>query len=139
MRMLFDSSALYKRYNDEPGRERVMALAAQASAVYVAAHCKSELASALNRQLHDGLIAVQDYSRIMAVLQREFADFRIQPLDRRVEALALAAMERARLRATDALHIGSAQSTGVDLFVTADRRQAAAAQAAGLAVELVEA
>ncbi len=48
-------------------------------------------------------------------------------------------MERTRLRAMDALHIATAQLAGVDLFVTADRRQAAAAQTAGLKTQLVEA
>jgi predicted nucleic acid-binding protein len=38
----------------------------------------------------------------------------------------------------DALHIGTAQAARVDLFVTADKRQAAAAQAVGLKTELIE-
>jgi len=48
-------------------------------------------------------------------------------------------MEISRLRAMDALHIGTAQATRVDLFVTADKRQALAAQAVGLRTELIEA
>jgi len=139
MRVLFDTSALYKRYNLEAGRDRVMALAAEAREICVAAHCKAEIASALNRQRHDGLIVLDDYTRIMSVVQREFAEFNILPLDRKVEALAIAAMERARLRAMDALHIGAAQTGDVDLFVTADRKQAQAAQALGLKTELIEA
>jgi predicted nucleic acid-binding protein len=39
----------------------------------------------------------------------------------------------------DALHIGAARAARVDLFVTADRRQAQAAQALGLTTELIEA
>ena len=38
----------------------------------------------------------------------------------------------------DALHIGIAQAARVDLFVTADKRQAIAAQAMGLKTELIE-
>lgn len=139
MRMLFDSSAIYKRYHQEAGRARVMALATEAHEVCVAAHCQTEVASALNRQRHDGLIVEEDYVRIMAVVQREFAEFNVLPLDARVGSMAIVVMERARLRAMDALHIGSAQSNAVDLFVTADRRQAQAAQAVGLRTELVEA
>lgn len=48
-------------------------------------------------------------------------------------------MQRARLRGMDALHIGSAQAAAVELFVTADRRQADAARSAGLLTELIEA
>ena len=46
-------------------------------------------------------------------------------------------MERSRLRATDALHIGTAQLESVQLFVTADRKLALPAQAVGLNTELV--
>jgi uncharacterized protein len=37
----------------------------------------------------------------------------------------------------DALHVGSALAAGVELFVTADRRQAHVAQGLGLKTELV--
>jgi predicted nucleic acid-binding protein len=137
MRILYDASALYKRYNDEPGREQVLALGESASDVVVAAHCKSEIASAINRQRHDGLVSAADYARIMALLHQDFAEFSRMDLDERVEALAIAAMERTRLRAMDALHIGAALAARVDLFVTADRRQADAAQSAGLKTELI--
>jgi predicted nucleic acid-binding protein len=134
-----DTSALYKRYNDERGSDRVRALVDGASEMVVAAHCKAEVASAINRQRQDGLVSADDYQRIMAVVQQHFGAFSRIDLDRRVEALAIAAMERSRLRAADALHIATAQAAGVDVFVTADRRQASAAQAAGLSTELIEA
>ena len=91
------------------------------------------------QQRHDGVLAAPDYARIMSVVHADFADFSCMALDRRVEALAIAAMEPNRLRAIDALHIGTAQAAEVDLFVTADRRQAAAAAAVGLKIELIEA
>lgn len=139
MRVLFDTSALYKRYNAEAGRERVMEIGQAASEVVVAAHCKAEIASAFNRQRHDGQISAADYARIMAVVQREFADFTCIPLDESVEKRAIAAMELARLRAMDALHLGAAQAARVDLFITADKHQAEAARDAGLPTELVPA
>jgi predicted nucleic acid-binding protein len=139
MRVLFDASALYKRYNAEAGRDQVLAASALASEVVVAAHCKAEIASALNRQRHEGLVTAADYARIMDIVQGDFADFTSVALDGRVEAHSIVAMEASRLPAMDALHIGTAQAARVDLFVTADRRQALAAQAAGLKTELIEA
>lgn len=138
MRVLFDSSALYKRYNAEAGREQVLAASERASEVVVAAHCKAEIAWALNHQRAEGLVDAGDYARIMAIVQGDFADFTCVPIDSRVEARSIAAMEASRLHAMDALHIGTAQVARVDLFVTADRRQALAAQAAGLKTELIE-
>ena len=137
MRVLFDTSAMYKRYDNEPGRARVISLAEQADEVCVAAHCKLEVASALNRQRHDAVLNDEDYARIMEVVQGEFDEFTVLALDARAERLALAAMERVRLRAMDAWHIGAAQAAFVDLFVTADRKQAHAAQAVGLKTEYV--
>lgn len=134
-----DTSALYKLYSRERGSDRVRALVGAARELAVAAHCKVEVASALHRQRHDGLVPADDYLRIMAIVQQHFAAFTRIELDRRVEAHAIAVMERSRLRALDALHIASAQVAGVDLFVTADRRQALAAEAAGLDTELIEA
>lgn len=139
MRILFDTSALYKRYNIEPGRDQVLAAGERASEVMVAAHCKAEIASALNRNRHDGLLNADDYVRIMRVVQCDFADFTLVALDTQVEAHSISAMEKSRLRAMDALHIGTAQAARVDLFVTADQRQAFAAEAVGLKTELITA
>jgi len=139
MRIFFDTSALYKRYAEEVGRDTVVQLGQDAREVLVAAHCLTEVASALNRQKHDGFVPQADYARIMADIYADFADFTIVNLDRRVEALSIAAMEAVRLRAMEALHVGTAQSARADLFVTADRRQATAAQAVGLKTRLIEA
>lgn len=137
MRILFDTSALYKRYNIEEGRDQVIAAGDRASEVMVAAHCKAEIASALNRNRHDGFLNADDYMQIMRDVQGDFADFTLVVLDAQVEAHSISAMEKSRLRAMDALHIGAAQAARVDLFVTADRRQALAAEAVGLKTELI--
>ena len=139
MRMLMDSSALFKRYNREVGRDQLLAVSERASELVIAGHCKAEIASALNRQRHDGLASEEDYARIMAVVKMDFDGFTLFTLDGRVEGYAIAAMKVSRIRAMDALHIGTAKAAYVDLFVTADKRQAAAAQAAGLKIELIEA
>lgn len=139
MRVLFDTTALCKRYIDEPGREQVLRVSALASEVVVAGHCKAEIASAINRRRHEGCVASGDYARIMAALHEDFSEFTRLELDGSVEAFSIAAMERMPLPASEALHIGAAQTARVDLFVTADARQARAAQAAGLKTELIEA
>ena len=69
----------------------------------------------------------------------DFDELRVMPIDEQIEIYAIGAMRLSPLRAMDALHIGTAQLARVDLFVTADRRQAAAAQLAGLRTELIEA
>ena len=137
-RLLFDASALTKRYASEAGRNRVLALFASASELLVAAHCKTEVASALLRRRREGSLAVAEFDRAWDAAQSDVADMTLVALDARVERFAFAAMEQGPLRGLDALHVGSAIAARVDLFVTADKRQAQVARAMGVPTELIE-
>ena len=139
MKLLLDSSAIAKRYKRETGHDTVARLLMGADAVVLAAHCKVEIASSLSREVRDRSIDLDQYAHAMREVARDFVDFDVWPISREIEALAIAAMAHNRLRAMDALHIGTAQVARVDVFVTADRKQALAAQAAGLKTELIEA
>lgn len=139
MVVLFDTSAIAKRYREEGGREQVEHWLAQAREVVMAVHCKVEVASSLCRDLLDGVTTQTDFDRDMQLVSRDFADFSVMAMNPRVEQLAIGAMTRNRLRALDALHVATAQAARVDMFVTADQRQAQAAQALGLSTTLVRA
>ena len=134
-RMLFDASALAKRYASEPGHERMLVLLDQADEVWVAAHCQCELAAALLQRHRDGSLPLDEFDRAWAAAQRDVADMGRVALDDTVERFAFAALHHRALRVSDALHIGSALAARVDLFVTADRRQAEAARGLGLRTE----
>lgn len=138
MKLLFDSSALFKRYAGESGVKRVSELHERATSVVLAAHCYTEMVSALTRQWREGAFDEAEYRRIRATMRDDFDVYQVEALSRTVEDFAVAAMVQVSLRAMDALHIGSAQAARVNLFVTADRRQASAAQAVGLKTELIE-
>ena len=138
MNVLFDASAMFKRYSGEAGVSRVLQLQASAVAVTAAVHCKTEVASALSRQWREGAFSDDEYERVLADIHADFDELAVMPLTSQAERYAIAAMRLASLRGMDALHIGTAQAARVDLFVTADKRQAAAAQAVGLKTELIE-
>ena len=137
MRLMFDASALARRYASEPGRARVLTLIDAAKELLVAAHCQTELASAMLRRRREGSLSQSEFDRVWVVAQRDVADMTRVPLDSHVERFAFAAMEHSPVRGMDALHVGSALVAGVDLFVTADRRQAEVARRLGLQTELV--
>ena len=139
MNILFDASALFKRYSGEAGVDRVVQLQATASAVTAAVHCKTQVASALTRQWREGAFSNEEYDRVLANIDADFDELTVMPLAGQAERYAIAAMRLSSLRGMDALHIGTAQAAQVDLFVTADKRQAAAARAVGLKTELIEA
>ena len=138
MVVLFDTSAIAKRYRDEGGRERVEHWLAQAREVVMAAHCKVEVASSLCRDVLDGVATQADFARDMELVERDFVDFSVMPMNARIEQLAIGAMGKNRLRAMDALHIATAQAVRADVFVTADLRQAQVAEALGLTIDLVK-
>lgn len=138
MKVLFDSSALFKRYAGEAGVDQVAELHGRATSIVLAAHCLTEMMSALTRQRREGAFDDAEFRRVHTRMRQDFDAYRVEPLGRTVEDFAIAAMALSPLRAMDALHIGSAQAARVNLFVTADRRQAAAAEAVGLRTQCIE-
>jgi hypothetical protein len=139
LRVMLDASALLKRYASEAGHARVLDLFARADGLLVAAHCQSEVASALLRRRREGCLPAAEFERVWAAARSDIADMVRIPLDDHVERFAFAAMEHEPLRVTDALHLASALAANVDLFVTADRRVAQVAQSMGLPAECLEA
>jgi predicted nucleic acid-binding protein len=138
MKILFDTSALLKRYLPESGREAVLALVASATTAVAAPHCKVELYSALNRVRRETQASDASYRDTCAEVERNFSDMEVLPLSASVERFAIRALEAGAMRAMDALHVGAALAAGVDLFVTADVRQFNGAQALGLNATLLK-
>jgi predicted nucleic acid-binding protein len=138
MKILFDTSALLKRYLPESGREAVLALVASATAAVTAPHCKVELYSALNRVRRETRASDASYCDTCAEVERNFSDMQVVSLSANVERYAIRALETSAMRGMDALHVGAALAAGVDLFVTADIRQFNGAQALGLNATLLK-
>lgn len=138
MKILFDTSALLKRYLPESGREAVLALVAQASPVVAAPHCKVELFSALSRVRRETQASDLCYRETCAEVERNFAEMLVVPLSAHVERSAIRVLEASSMRGMDALHVGAALAAGVDLFVTADIRQFNSAQLLGLNATLLK-
>lgn len=135
MKIVFDTSALLKRYLPEQGREAVLAWVNRAAPLVAAPHCKLELYSALARLAREGLVAEEPLRLTREAIEHSFTDIDVLPLTPQLERATIRALEAAPLRTVDALHVAAAWLARADLFVTADRRQAAAARAFGLNVE----
>ena len=135
----FDTSALIKRYFDEPGRREVLRLLRRYDCV-TSAVLPVEIRSALRRRASEGSL---DPTRVPEIVKRVAADRVYWTLvaiasDVLVAAETLTAAHP--LRALDAIHVASAQLFSARLadskliFVSADVRQTAAATAVGMAV-----
>jgi hypothetical protein len=138
MRVLFDSSALFKRYVDEQGRDAVLATMNLTDTLLAAPHCRVELHGALARLGREGRLDTQALRLTRDEIDLSFEQVEVLPLTPGVERAAIQALDLGPLRAMDALHIGAALVGRADLFVTADRRLAEAAAASGLKTQLIE-
>ena len=134
MRIFFDTSALTKRYVEEEGSEQVRALCAEADALGVSVLVLPELISTLCRLVREGRLSSEGYRSLKSAVQADLADADLCDLSQKIFEQALRCLEDHPLRTLDALHVGSALVYQPDLFVSADRRQAEAANHEGLRV-----
>jgi predicted nucleic acid-binding protein len=134
----FDTSALVKRYVDEPGRRQVQQLLRRHDCV-TSAILPVELRSALRRRVAERTL---DSSRVSEILKRVAGDrayWTVIEVGTEVLSGAQALVSVHPLRTLDAIHVASAQLFAARLsisdliFVSADKRQTEVASAIGLA------
>ena len=139
----FDTSALIKRYVDEPGRREVLTLLRRNNCV-VSAVLPVEVRSALRRRVADKTL---EGTRVPAILKRVAADrpfWTVVEVSGDVLATAETLSAAHPLRALDAIHVASAQlfaartATPRLIFVSADLRQTKAAAALGMTARHIE-
>jgi predicted nucleic acid-binding protein len=142
-----DTSALVKRYVEEPGSDRVRSICDPSSGpVLVASHLAiAEMISALTRQVREGALVTPDYVRLRDAFRHDcLHQYAILPVSEDIVDHACRMLEQHTLRALDAIHLATALAahrsftTGglPDLaFVAADTRLLQAAAAEGLEVE----
>ena len=137
MKTLFDSSAFAKRYIEEPGSGAVESLCLTASELGLCVLCVPEILSAVSRRLRERRLTRDHYELIKRHLLQDIADAAIIELTPQVIAAAVTVLETSTLRAADAIHVAAATVWEAELFVSADKRQLAAARKTGLRVKPV--
>ncbi len=138
----FDTSALVKRYVDEPGRRQVQQLLRRHDCV-TSAILPVELRSALRRRVTERTL---DGSRVSEILKRVALDrayWTVIEVGTEVLSGAETLVSVHPLRTLDAIHVASAQLFAARLsisdlvFVSADIRQTEVASAIRLATPLL--
>ena len=133
-----DSSALAKRYADEPGSDQVRAMVAQGG-ITTTILSYAEVCSGLNRKLREGAIDSARYRAAAERLDHDWTRIEVLSLSDQVLRRARTLLERHPLRAGDAVQLASALLlrvvTRVD-FASADRRLNRAARTEGLGLLL---
>jgi predicted nucleic acid-binding protein len=125
-----DSSALLKRYVDEPDSDRAVELLGSDDELVTGRHTWVEVRRNLAR-----LLGPTGAATARAALHDDAAAFAVVELDAATCELAATIAEQTGVRTLDALHLGAARRLGTSLsFVTFDVRQAQAARALGFTV-----
>lgn len=125
-----DSSALLKRYVDEPDSPRALELLDADDSLVTGRHTVVEVRRNLAR-----LLPAPAAAAARAAFTADLAAFSLVELDAGTLELAATLAEQTGVRTLDALHLGAAYRLGTTLtFLTFDARQAAAARALGFGV-----
>jgi len=135
LNVFLDSSALAKRYINEPGSDRVEQIFSAASSVGLSVICLPEVVSGLCRLRREGKLSPPQYAENKRALIQDVDDSVIILITAQIVAHAVELVERWPLRSSDALHVACAAEWAADLFVSADERQCKAARGYGLRVE----
>ena len=131
MSLYVDSSALLKRYVDEPDSEAADALLRSDSSLLTARHAIVEIRRNLAR-----LLGETDAAAARSAFAQDLRAFSIVELDEVTCETAAGIAEMTGVRTLDALHLAAAQRVGGGAvpLLTFDLRQAQAARSLGLTV-----
>lgn len=130
MTLYVDTSALLKRYVDEPDSDRAVELMSVDTELVTGRHTVVEVRRNLAR-----VLSPADATAARAAFGADLASFAIVELDAATCELAATVAEQTGVRTLDALHLGAAQRVGTAMgFLTFDARQAQAARAIGFSV-----
>lgn len=121
------------------GSKAVNELCQDASELALGVLCNPEIVSALNRRVRESAISPAQYGEIKQLLLTDVRDAVLIDLTESVVTTSIRISESAPIRAADALHVACAIEWEADRFVSADQHQVAAASAAGLSAQLVQA
>lgn len=138
----FDSSALVKRYVDEPGRRDILELLRRHHCV-TSVVMPIELRSALRRRVAENEIERSGMAEILRRFARDRTYWAFVAVTDDVVTAAETLVAAHPLRTLDAIHVASARFFAAHanvsdlVFVSADARQTAAASAIGISTHQI--
>ena len=138
MKAYIDTSVLVKRYVSEPGSDALDTFLVTAQPDLIASELKRlELVSTFGRKCREGWFTSSDLDKLQIQADADLLSGRIELVNVRGDLLqqALDLMRRLvqPLATLDAIHLASALSEHVDIFMTNDQQLSRAATEAGLA------
>ncbi len=137
MRLFLDSSALAKRYLEEPGTSVVVHSCAQATEILLCIVTIPEIMSAFNRLRREKTLSTKQYRQLKSTFARDVEQATVLNLSELVIQQTIRCLETGPLKALDALQVGCALTSHCDLFLSGDRQQLRVAQHLRLTTQAV--
>lgn len=107
--MIFvDTSALAKRYIEEPGSEKVRLLMEEAEGIAVSRLAYAETLSALLRRRKAIRLSDADFDRLLQDFRAEWEDFIVVEMNHDTLQFVDAVIEKHALRGADSIHLSTA-------------------------------
>jgi predicted nucleic acid-binding protein len=136
----FDTSAIVKRYVEEPGSLEIRRLL-RTRRVVSSILLRLEVLSALRRRRDEAVLSGRAFMRLLRRVEADDASWQLVPMSDEIVATARSRVLQQSVRTLDAIHLASAEALyreGLRVpFVTADARQADAGRTIGLDVMAV--
>lgn len=133
MKAFLDTSALVKRYVEEPGSEKLETLFLTLIAdFFISTLLFPEFSSAMNRKLRNKEIPKADVATAVKEFEKDWNGLFIKiPLTQQLANLAAALTIIHRIKGADAVHLASAKEIEAELFIASDDQLIKAAQKEG--------
>jgi len=134
LKIFLDTSALAKRYVQEPGSEALENLfSAGVSEVYVSTLALPEFGAALSRKLRDKELAKKSAEHALSELEKDWDNvFTKVPLTDTVAKSAVSLAIQHPLKGADAVHLATAMAADAGLLVASDQQLIKTAKKVGL-------
>ncbi len=137
MKAFFDTSALIKRYLDEPGSGKVAGLFEDAIEVYLSPAARVEAYHVFYRLKHSHPSETEHLYYGMREMEQDLRSFSVVMWDGALENKVLEVMEKVPIKSFDAVQLASALMVKPDMFITADKQLAVAARKFPLTVVFI--
>ncbi len=122
MKVFFDTSALAKKYIEEPGIASFDRIFSQTTSMVVAPIYVIEMNSILHRRWREGTLTEKQVHWLKSEIFHDALAFEQVVFSDSLITKAIALMDKYPLVTLDSIQLASASLTEIDMFVTADKK-----------------
>jgi uncharacterized protein len=124
MKLFFDTSALVKKYINEPGSDKVDELMENADQIYISVITEIEMLSTFKRLLVEKAITSNDYEILTNEFIFDYQYFNQITFDQDISNNAKKIIEKYQLKSLDSIQLGTAVylENSFDYFIACDEK-----------------